>query len=390
MPKESCPRVAMLILPIAEPGTLFAKAQKDARTISEVASKVYLVSSSFPESMEFPSNCIKIDLKVWLHYVKHKSPRWFSIALWILKLIYIEIRMAIELIARNKELDVVICYLGYTYQVPIVVAKLMGKKVISGAWGIMSKEVDHNYGKLLAGVFKRIMDFSYSMSDVIIVRGWKVAAHESLVKWKNKMRLGASYFGDEELFKMTTPFDKRDDLIGFVGRLSAIKGIIKLIEAIPSVVEVHNQVKFVLIGTGVLDDEVREMIRVKGIENNVDQVGHVDNADLPEHYNKFKLFVIPSESEGLPNTLLEAISCHVPVLATPVGTIPEIIREGETGFVLKNNSPEEISRKIIELFENPDQLGQVIENAKRIINENYTFSAAVQRYQRIFGELCPK
>jgi len=177
----------------------------------------------------------------------------------------------------------------------LILVMILGKKVISGAWGIMSIDVEKNYGKLLSGIFKRLMHFNYSISDIIIIQGWTVATHDSLIRWKSKMRLGADYIGNENHFKLITPFDKRDNVIGFVGRFSVIKGILEFIKAIPLVLRVHDHVKFLLIGTGSLDDEVKEIIKNNGIEKYVDIVGFVDNINLPEYYNKLMFYEHPQE-----------------------------------------------------------------------------------------------
>jgi glycosyltransferase involved in cell wall biosynthesis len=294
--------------------------------------------------------------------------------------------MAVEIVARSKELDIVYCYLGYHYQFPIIISKLLGKKVICGAWGV-AKEAETNYGKIIGRILQFFLEFMYFFSDVIIIQSWRITEHKYLTKWKKKMRLGAQYFGEGEIFRPIVPFSKRSDTIGFVGRFTRTKGILELLEAIPLVLRKNNRIKFVLIGKGLFDKEIRQTINDLDLAGNVDIVGQVRNEDLPNYYNQFKLLVIPSTSEGLPNVMLEAISCHTPVLATPVGAIPDILREGETGFLLENNSPEEIARRVIELFNHQDQLEQVTTKAQLVLHENYSFSAAAQRIQTLIDEL---
>jgi len=386
MEKRIRKNVAMLVTPVENNVSLFAIARKDGGLLCEVSDKVFLISGCVPDTISWPENCKVIDFKVKLHYVKQRSPFWFSLIVQIFKLVYIQSCMAAEIVARSKELDIVFCYLGYHFQIPIIVSKLLGKKVISGAWGV-AEEAETNYGKIIGRILQFFLEFMYFFSDVIIIQSWRITEHKYLTKWKKKMRPGAQYFGEGEIYRPIVPFSKRSDTIGFVGRFTRRKGILELLEAIPLVLRKNNSIKFVLIGKGLFDQEIRQTINDLDLAVNVDFVGQVRNEDLPNYYNQFKLLVIPSTSEGLPNVMLEAMSCHTPVLATPVGVIPDVISEGETGFLLANNSPEEIARRVIELFDHQDKLEQVTTKAQLVLHENYSYSAATLRYQTLIDEL---
>jgi glycosyltransferase involved in cell wall biosynthesis len=103
---------------------------------------------------------------------------------------------------------------------------------------------------------------------------------------------------------------------------------------------------------------------------------------MPDYFNELKLLVVPSYSEGLPGTLLEAMACGTPALATPVGGIAEVIKDGETGFLLPDNSPQSIAQNVIRVLNYPN-LAQIADNARALIEREYSFQAAVERYRRI-------
>ena len=256
MEKRIRKNVAMLVTPVENNVSLFAIARKDGGLLCEVSDKVFLISGCIPETISWPENCKVVDFNVKLHYVTNRSPVWFSILVQIFKLMYIQIRMAAEIIIRSKELDIVYCYLGYHYQFPIIVSKLLGKKIICGAWGV-AKEAETNYGKIIGRILQFFLEFMYFFSDIIIIQSWRITEHKYLTKWKKKMRLGAQYFGESELFKPIVPFTKRSDTIGFVGRFTRRKGILELLEAIPLVLRKNSRIKFVLIGRGMFDKEIR-------------------------------------------------------------------------------------------------------------------------------------
>jgi len=90
---------------------------------------------------------------------------------------------------------------------------------------------------------------------------------------------------------------------------------------------------------------------------------------------------LPSYTEGLPNVMLEGMACGTPVLATPVGAIPDVIKDGETGFIMEDNSPACIAENIERALNNPD-LERIIENARELVEKEFTYEATVERYKK--------
>jgi len=84
--------------------------------------------------------------------------------------------------------------------------------------------------------------------------------------------------------------------------------------------------------------------------------------------------------------MLEAMACGTPVLATSVGMIPEVIADGETGFIMENNSPGCIAQNVTRALNSP-KLERVAKNGRQLIVENFTFETTVLRWQKIFDEL---
>jgi glycosyltransferase involved in cell wall biosynthesis len=80
------------------------------------------------------------------------------------------------------------------------------------------------------------------------------------------------------------------------------------------------------------------------------------------------------------------MACGTPVLATAVGAIPDVIKDGETGFVMEDNSPECIASNIIRALNHPN-LEQITKNARTLIETEFTYEKAVERYRKILSEL---
>ena len=80
------------------------------------------------------------------------------------------------------------------------------------------------------------------------------------------------------------------------------------------------------------------------------------------------------------------MACETPVLATPVGGIPDLIKDGETGFIMENNSPECIAENIIRVLGHPN-LEKIVKNARELVEKEFTYEAAVERYKKILENI---
>ena len=124
----------------------------------------------------------------------------------------------------------------------------------------------------------------------------------------------------------------------------------------------------------------------ENLNNKVELTGWIPHDELPDYSNMSKLIVLPSYTEGLPNIMLEAMACGTPVLATPVGAIPDVIKDGETGFIMENNSPECIAENVERALNHPD-LDKIVKNARESVEKEFTYEATLGRYRKIMEEL---
>jgi glycosyltransferase involved in cell wall biosynthesis len=139
-----------------------------------------------------------------------------------------------------------------------------------------------------------------------------------------------------------------EKIILFAGRFVHYKGLFFLLEAFSALCKVRTDVKLVLLGTGPLMDAVRRRVHFMGLDNRVLLVGSVSEEDLPRFYVASDMVVVPSRSrsEGFSISALQGMACGRPVIATRVGGVPFLVRNGETGLVVEPRSWEKLAEAI--------------------------------------------
>jgi glycosyltransferase involved in cell wall biosynthesis len=220
---------------------------------------------------------------------------------------------------------------------------------------------------------------SYSLSHAIIVYSENIITAWGLKKYANKISFAHEHIVDVETFNVTGNYRDRKNIVGFIGRLSEEKGIWEFVQAIPEIARRKKDVKFLIIGDGPLTPRVNEYLATNGLTGIVEMKGWVPHERLPEHMNQLKLIVIPSYTEGLPNAMLEAMACGTPALAAPVGAIPDIIRDGDNGFIMENNSVNTIAAHVVRVFDD-ENLGRISNNARIFVEKNFSFDATVKNF----------
>jgi glycosyltransferase involved in cell wall biosynthesis len=170
-----------------------------------------------------------------------------------------------------------------------------------------------------------------------------------------------------------------------VRRLVFKNGIDTLIEAAASALKQNPQLVFLAVGTGPDRDAVQTRIRELGISERFRLMGFVSDADLPTFYNAADLFVLPSQSgEGLPLVSLEAMSCGVPVIATDVGGIREIVPEAYGKFV-PPSQPNAMAEAILE-FSRHD-LQPLRKKLRTMVEQKFSWDKNVEKLAEIYEQL---
>jgi len=316
--------------------------------------------------------------------------------LWIYKQIKNQISNACYLLINSNKFSIAVFFLGGRVQLlPLIMAKLLRKKTIVTATGSSSGTTKGVYSKRILGklgiisYLAQLFEFScFSLCDQVAVESPSAISFLKLNRYSEKIVINGAMYIDTSLFTVLKPISERKNIVGFIGRLSREKGILNFIEAIPLILKQRNDVEFLICGDGTLQSVINTKIKASECEDNVHLVGWVSHNNLPHYLNEIKLLVLPSYSEGVPGVVQEAMACGTPVLATLVGGIPDLIKDGLTGFSLGSNSPGEIALGVLRALDNV-YLPNISRNSVNLIQENYTIDKMILKCYNSFSELSP-
>jgi len=157
--------------------------------------------------------------------------------------------------------------------------------------------------------------------------------------------------------------DKKVFVYGTVGRLVETKGQSILLQAFAQISEECPQSWLVLAGGGRLESELRRLAAELGIQESVIFLGH--RHDILEVLKAYDVFVLPSVAEGLPGALLEAMATGLPVIASRVGGVPEILNIPELGTMVSPRSVDDLASAMKALYKTPDEKRDEIGKALR-------------------------
>src|SRR3989344_1138092 len=144
----------------------------------------------------------------------------------------------------------------------------------------------------------------------------------------------------------------------WVGRFDKVKRVEDLIKAIENVIEKIPNAKLTLVGYGYEEEKLKKLTKKLKLEGHVIFAGKKIDDDLIREYKSSHLFILPSASEGQPITLLEAMACGLPIIATKTGGIPEIIKDNVNGLLVPPNGDNDLANAIIWCLTNKNDFGK--------------------------------
>lgn len=300
-----------------------------------------------------------------------------------------QLRMVSAIRRRNDE---IVLFFGATsYLLPVVVAKLLGRTVVIEPRGDVAltlrltweTRIPSIVARALAGTVRRLERINFALADAIITYTPGMAEQLKLARYDHKLYTNGARYVDTERFSRTKPYDDRDDIVGYLGRFDEEKGLRTLAE----VAQNPSTPPFRFIGDGDLRPWLEEFLSDELSDGSVELIGWVDHDEVPGQLNELKLVILPSRpTEGLPTTILEAFACGTPVLASSVSGVPDVVEDGRTGFLMDELSAPNLTSRIAAILAR-DDLAQISDHCRELVEVEYDNDAAVERYRAILDRI---
>ncbi len=190
--------------------------------------------------------------------------------------------------------------------------------------------------------------------------------------------------------KKSRKYTKKEDgfKLLFLSRIERKKGIYEILEAIPSVIEEFPKAWFYFAGDGPDRSNVERLCSDEKIREHVKFFGYVGEVMKDLLFSESDVFLFPSRHpEGMPYALLEAMAHGLPIIATPVGALPEIVSHGQNGLLIPTESPHKLAETIIQLLVDFDLRKKMRRMNSRLAEEKFNITVVSQKFKNLYESI---
>ncbi|MDY6838672.1 MAG: glycosyltransferase [Thermodesulfobacteriota bacterium] len=287
--------------------------------------------------------------------------------------------------AKNHNYDIIHCH-GYKPNILLGLTSFFSRTlpIVTTVHGWTSTE---QFSKMW--IYEQLDAFSMRFMDAVVVVTEAMKYHPNLKPIRSKLLtvhngISKIDFKTSEVSfdKQSGSFDKNGITIGAIGRLSEEKGFRYLIKCVQVLIRKGLNVRLVIIGEGPERQFLESIVKKSAIEGSVLMPGYLK--DARNYIPTFTVFVIPSLTEGFPITLLEAMQAKVPVVATKVGGIPMVLRNGNAGILVAPRSVKDLVNAIELCSSHKGSLKKMISYAYSLSTTQYSAEKMASDYLTIY------
>jgi N-acetyl-alpha-D-glucosaminyl L-malate synthase BshA len=238
--------------------------------------------------------------------------------------------------------------------------------------------------------YEPVNTMSIEASDVVTTVSNYMAKEAENTLGINKQIHVIPNFVDHELYQpapcqmLDTPLPKGITLV-HVSNFRPVKRIEDLVYSMCIITKEEPNAQLILVGDGPERHRIERLIDRLGIRRNIMLTGY--RSDVAEMINCADVLVLCSETENAPLTILEGMSCGLPIIATNVGGIPEQVQDGKNGFLVPLKHPEKIAEAALRLNADEKLLFKMGENARKTVLERYTKEIVLNKYLDVYMKL---
>ena len=163
------------------------------------------------------------------------------------------------------------------------------------------------------------------------------------------------------------------------------KGIQNMIKALPALLEQVSDLHYLIVGDGNYGAALRKLVSALALEKHITFAGH--RTDIPDLLASSDIFVLPTLKDALPTVLIEALAAEIPVIASDVGGVPEIIENGVDGLLVPPNDPASLADACLRLLKNNVLVQQMTLAGSKIVRQRFSINVQIENLSRLYAEL---
>jgi glycosyltransferase involved in cell wall biosynthesis len=264
---------------------------------------------------------------------------------------------------------------------------VLAAKSVGSCKTILSRRVcfpvrNNPFSRMKYGKVDRIIAISNSVKRNLIesgVNSEKINVVYSGCDWRKFQHIDGTYLFSELKIKKEVP------RVGIISALTYEKNHLTFLHSARMVLEQFGQVQFLIVGEGKQRAGIEKRIKELKLEKTVRLLGF--RQDIPQILSILDIFVLCSSREGLGGSILEAMASRLPIVATKVGGIPEIIKDGDNGFLVEPQQPDSLAEKIGFLLKNKTRAAQMSENSFHLVTEKFSVESMVEGTIKAYEQL---
>ncbi len=293
-------------------------------------------------------------------------------------------------IMRKEKPDIIHSHNPPAALVAIACAKLFKKPHIltmHGPWsGVRIKKITKTIARLIekfavknadivtcdSVALKQDMDYSYKINARAIQNAIEAAKFKIINQKSSRKKLGVK---------------TKDNIVLFTGRFVAEKGLHNLLEAAKSLLNRYNNLTFLLIGGGFDEHIIKDWLRKNSSYNNkIIVIPFLKKEMMNYAYRAADIFVLPSLAEGLSRSLMEAMACEIPCIATSVGGNTELLKDG-SGLLVKSNNSSELAKIIEKLITDKKLAKKFGKEGRKTVVKDFSVEKRVNEFIKIYNSV---
>jgi glycosyltransferase involved in cell wall biosynthesis len=268
--------------------------------------------------------------------------------------------------------------------VPIVVHTFHGH-VLHGYYGPAQNWALRKMERILAWLSDRLVTVSEQVKKDLIEYGVARADRISVIPLGLVLEPFLNAQSRRGEFRREFGLRDEDKLVGIVGRIFPIKNHALFLEAAARIAAADTAARFVVVGDGSLRTALEKQARQLGIEKQVLFIGW--RSDLARIYADLDILVVSSNNEGTPLSAIEAMAASCPVVATRVGGVPDLIRDGENGRLVAPRDADAIAIAVLELLRDREAARRIGHNAMISARERFDVKRLISDVDHLYREL---